>query len=64
MTGMAIWENVQFEIDLTARLKGGTIPRSRTEYYRTQGIAIIDLLYQFRATIGMGNNEGLYRHGQ
>ena len=64
MTGMAIWENIQFEIYLTARLKGGTIPRSRMEYYPTQGIAIIDLLYEFRATIGTGNNEGLYRHGQ
>ena len=34
-------------------------------YCPTQGIAIIDLLYDFRVTIGgTGNNERLYRHGQ
>ena len=62
MTGRAIPGNVPFKIDrngptVTARPKGGTIPRSRTEYFPTRGIAIIDLLYDFRISIGTGNNE-------
>ena len=33
-------------------------------YCPTRGIAIINLLYDFRITTRMGNNEHLYRHGQ
>ena len=54
MTGREIRGNIPFEIDRKARSKGGTILRSRTLCWPTLGIAIIDLLYDFRITIGMG----------
>ena len=42
---------------VSARPKGGRIPRSRTPYCPTVGIAIINLLYNFCIAIGTGNNE-------
>ena len=38
--------------------------RNISPYCPARGIAIIDLLYDFRVTINTGNNERLYRHGQ
>ena len=64
MTGRAIQGNIPFKIDRIARPismpKGGTVPRSRTEYFPVlpnPRIAIIDLLYEFRVTIVTGTNE-------
>ena len=68
MTGRAIRGDIPFEIDSIGPTEGrddteveyGILPR----IVPTRGIAIIDLLYDFRITIGMGNNEHLYRLGQ
>ena len=45
---------------MTGRAIWGNI----SPYCPTRGIAIIDLLYDFRVTIDTGNNEHRYRHGQ
>ena len=37
--------------------------RNISPYCPTRGMAIIDSLYDFRVTIGTGNNERLYKHG-
>ena len=47
-------------LTISARPKGGTILRSRTEYFPTfpnLRIAITDLLYELRITTVAGNNE-------
>ena len=45
------------------RREGRYLGRERNiyPYCPTRGIAIIDLLYDFRITIGMGNNERAIR---
>ena len=75
MTGRAIQGDIPFEIDCIGPTEGrddtevenGIFPRIErniSPYCPTRGIAIIYLLYDFRVTIGTGNNERLYRHGQ
>ena len=70
MTGRAIQGNILFKTDRIGPSEGrdDTEVKSRERniylYCPTRGIAILDLLYDFRVTIGTGNNERLYRHGQ
>ena len=60
MTWRAIQGIFHSKSTVSARPKG----TEYSPYCPTQGIAIIDLLYDFHVTIGTGNNERLYRHGQ
>ena len=70
MTGTAIQGNIPFKTNHIGPTEGrdDTEVESRERnislYCPTRGIAILDLLYDFRVTIGTGNNERLYRHGQ
>ena len=61
MTGRTIWGNIVLR---STRPKGGQY-RGRewniSPYCPTRGIAIIDLLYDFRVTIDTGNNEQAIR---
>ena len=67
-TGRAIQGKILFKIDRIGPTEGRDDTRGREQnispYCPTRGIAIIDLLYDFRITIGKDNNERLYRHGQ
>ena len=67
MTGRAIQGNIPFKTDRIGPTEGrdDTEVESRQRNISpTRGIAIPDLLYDFCVTIGTGNNERLYRHGQ
>ena len=68
MTGRSILGNIPFEIDRIEleRREGRYLGREQniSPYCPIQGISIIDLVYNFRITIGTGNNEHRYRHGQ
>ena len=64
MTGRAIQGNIPFEVDHIGLTKGEGRYRGRERntypYCPARGITIIDLIYDFRVTTGMGtgNNEG------
>ena len=64
MTGRVVQGNIPFKIDRIGPTEGRDDTKVENPVLPDPRIAIIDLLYDFCVTIGKGNKERLYRHGQ